>query len=125
MAKKFRTHLMFEGRAQEAMDLYVSLLDSAKIGEVQRYENGTITQAEFSLGDHDFIFIDSPTGHDFTFTPSTSIFVDCESEDELVKLFEELSKDGKVYMPLADYGFSQQFGWITDRFGVSWQLNLP
>lgn len=125
MAKKFRTHLMFEGRAQEAMDLYVSLFDSSKIGEVQRYENGTVMQAEFYLGNHEFIFFDSPISHDFTFTPATSIFVDVESTAELEKVFEVLSQDGKVYMPLGDYGFSQQFGWATDRFGVSWQLNLP
>lgn len=125
MAKKFRTHLMFEGRAQEAIDLYASLFDSAEIGEIQRYENGTIIQAEFKLGEHEFVIIDSPINHDFTFTAATSIFVDCESEAELEKLFEELSKDGNVFMPLGDYGFSQRFGWASDRFGVSWQLNLP
>ena len=69
--------------------------------------------------------IDSPVKHDFTFTAAISIFVDCESEAELKSAFEKLSKDGKVFMELGDYGFSNQFAWVADRFGVSWQLNLP
>ncbi|MEM9777282.1 MAG: VOC family protein [Chloroflexota bacterium] len=125
MAKRFRTHLMFEGKAEEAMNFYVSLFVSAEIGDVQKYENGTIMQAELNLGSHELIVIDSPINHDFTFTAATSIFVDCESEAELDQLFEALGQDGNVFMPLADYGFSQKFGWVSDRYGVSWQLNLP
>ena len=116
---------MFEGKAEEAMNFYVSLFDSAEIGDVQKYENGTIIQAELKLGGHELIIIDSPISHDFTFTAATSIFVDCDSEAELDQLFEALGQDGNVFMPLADYGFSQKFGWVSDRYGVSWQLNLP
>lgn len=125
MAKRIRTHLMFEGKAEEAINFYVSLFDSAEMGDVQKYENGTIMQAELNLGGHELIVIDSPISHDFTFTAATSIFVDCESEAELDRLFEALGQNGNVFMPLADYGFSQKFGWVSDRFGVSWQLNLP
>ena len=53
-----------------------------------------------------------------------SLFVECESEAELDAAFERLSHDGQVFMPLDDYGFSKKFGWLQDRFGVSWQLNL-
>ena len=67
---------------------------------------------------------DSPTKHDFTFTPAISIFVECESEAEQDQAFAQMSADGKVFMPLASYGFSKKFGWVSDRFGVSWQLNL-
>ena len=62
--------------------------------------------------------------HDFTFTPSISIFVDCDDEAELEEVFEQLSRGGEVLMPIDDYGFSAGFGWVSDRFGVSWQLNL-
>jgi len=62
--------------------------------------------------------------HAFTFTPSMSIFVDCENEAELHEAFKQLSEGGKVLMPLDSYGFSSKFWWVSDRFGVSWQLNL-
>ncbi|MCA9071131.1 MAG: VOC family protein, partial [Planctomycetaceae bacterium] len=57
--------------------------------------------------------------------PSMSMFVDCADEDEIDTLFAKLSSGGGVMMPLGDYGFSRKFAWVTDRYGVSWQLNLP
>jgi predicted 3-demethylubiquinone-9 3-methyltransferase (glyoxalase superfamily) len=63
--------------------------------------------------------------HGFTFTPSISLFVDCESEAELDAAFGVLSEGGKILMPPSNYGFSTKFTWVSDRFGVSWQLNLP
>jgi predicted 3-demethylubiquinone-9 3-methyltransferase (glyoxalase superfamily) len=63
--------------------------------------------------------------HQFSFTPSFSIFVTCDTEEELDNLYEKLLIDGQALMPLGDYGFSKKFGWLNDRFGVSWQLNLP
>jgi len=60
--------------------------------------------------------------HEFTFTPSMSLFVACETEAEIEDLFEKLSQGGKVLMPLESYPFSPKFGWVNDRFGVSWQL---
>jgi predicted 3-demethylubiquinone-9 3-methyltransferase (glyoxalase superfamily) len=68
---------------------------------------------------------DSPVKHAFDFTPSLSFFVDCTSDEEQRRLFAELSDGGAVMMPLDDYGFSKRFAWVADRFGVSWQLNLP
>jgi predicted 3-demethylubiquinone-9 3-methyltransferase (glyoxalase superfamily) len=69
--------------------------------------------------------IDSPVKHQFTFTPSFSFFVDCASEDDLRRLAAALGEGGPVLMALANYGFSRLFTWVNDRFGVSWQLNLP
>ncbi len=63
--------------------------------------------------------------HEFGFTPAISIFVDCESPEELERLYTMLSDGGEVLMPLDNYGFSTKFGWLNDRYGVSWQLNLP
>ncbi len=59
------------------------------------------------------------------FTPSTSHFVDCDDAQELREAFRKLSEEGEGLMELANYGFSTEFGWVNDRFGVSWQLNLP
>lgn len=124
-------HLMFEGGAEEAMQLYVSLFEGSRIEGIERYgpgeqgAEGTVKRAELTLGGWLVSCADSPVSHDFTFTPSASLFVDCESEAELEELFARLGAGGQVLMPLDDYGFSRRFGWLNDRFGVSWQLNLP
>ena len=131
MARTVSTHLMFEGRAEEAMALYTSLFDDSGILEIERYgpgepgAEGTVKVARFKLAGQVFLCIDSPMKHGFTFTPSMSLFVDCESEAELEAAFNRLSDGGGVLMPLGDYGFSTRFAWVSDRFGVSWQLNLP
>jgi predicted 3-demethylubiquinone-9 3-methyltransferase (glyoxalase superfamily) len=67
---------------------------------------------------------DSPIKHGFTFTPSNSTFVEFDSVAELERVFGLLSEGGQVLMPLGNYGFSERFGWVNDRFGVSWQLNF-
>ena len=122
--------LMFQGDAQAAMDLYVATFPDSRIVRADRYTQGdsgppgTIKVAVFSLGGREFMCSDSAIRHDFSFTPSSSIFVECDSGEELDRLFGRLSEGGRVLMPLGDYGFSKRFGWLSDRFGVSWQLNL-
>lgn len=121
---------MFEGCAEEAMNLYITLFSESKIVEIEKYgaheagPEGSVKRASFLLDDREFICIDSPVKHNFSFTPSVSIFVECESLAEAQTLYKKLSLDGSVLMPLDDYGFSKQFAWVTDRFGVSWQINL-
>jgi predicted 3-demethylubiquinone-9 3-methyltransferase (glyoxalase superfamily) len=123
--------LMFDGDAQEAIELYVSLFEDAEIVSVERYGageqgiEGTVKRAEFVLAGQRFRCFDSPIEHDFVFTPAFSIFVDCDDDAELEATFLALSEGGEVLMPLGAYGFSAGFAWVNDRFGVSWQLNLP
>lgn len=130
MANAVATHLMFDGTAEEAMNFYVSIFKDSTINRIERYAagepgaEGSVKQASFTLAGQPFLCIDSPVKHDFTFTPSMSIFVDCENEAELVEAFERLAEGGQVLMPVDDYGFSVRFGWVQDRYGVSWQLNL-
>ena len=126
------TFLMFqEGNAQEAMSLYESVFPGARIEQIERYgpgepgPEGTVKVAHFDLNGHRLMFSDSYVKHGFTFTPSTSLFVDFASAEELDSTFAKLANGGKVFMPLDNYGFSRRFGWCSDRFGVSWQLNLP
>ena len=130
MARKVMTHLMFEGAAEEAMTLYTSLFGDSVITAVERYgpgeqgKEGTVKVASFTLAGRELLCIDSPVKHGFGFTPAMSLFVECESEAELDAVFSRLSEGGKVLMPVGNYGFSSRFGWLSDRFGVSWQLNL-
>jgi uncharacterized glyoxalase superfamily protein PhnB len=81
--------------------------------------------ARVDVNGHRLMFSDSFVRHGFTFTPSVSLFVDFASGEALDAAFAKLSEGGKVFMPVGDYGFSRRFGWCADRFGVSWQLNLP
>jgi predicted 3-demethylubiquinone-9 3-methyltransferase (glyoxalase superfamily) len=61
----------------------------------------------------------------FTFTPAISLWVDCTTREELERAATLLAEDGAMLMPLGNYGFSSYFCWVADRFGVTWQLNLP
>lgn len=123
--------LMFQGgMAELAMTFYASLFPNAEVLEIERYgtgeegPDGSIKTALFRLGAQRVKCIDSPIRHAFDFTPSFSFFVECESEDELITLATALVEGGSVLMSLDNYGFSQRFTWVSDRFGVSWQLNL-
>ena len=127
-----RPFLMFQGgSAQAALDLYFSTFPDSRLLSIEKYSEGepapvgTIKVAVFSLCGCEFMCSDSPIEHPFSFTPSSSTFVEFESMAELERVFSILSEDGEVLMPLDHYGFSQRFGWVNDRFGVSWQLNLP
>lgn len=124
--------LMFQdGKAEEAMNYYTSIVKDAEIKQIVRYgedesgDEGTVMQAIFSLKGQEFMCIDSNIKHEFTFTPSFSIYMTCDTDEEIKDLYNLLLEGGQALMPLDDYGFSQKFGWINDRFGVSWQLNLP
>jgi len=130
MPRSVATQLMFEGCAEEAMNLYVSLFEGAAVTSIERYgpdqmgEEGSIKRAEFTLAGHHLACIDTPAKHGFTFTPSMSLFVECADEAEFTAAFAKLSEGGSVLMPPGNYGFSTKFAWISDRFGVSWQLNV-
>jgi predicted 3-demethylubiquinone-9 3-methyltransferase (glyoxalase superfamily) len=131
MIQKIKTFLMFDGRCEEAMIFYVSLFKGASVTSIRRYgaegpgAEGSVAQATFTVNGQIFMCIDSPVKHEFTFTPAMSLFVDCEDEAEIDELFAKLSDGGQALMPLDAYPFSRKFGWLSDRFGVSWQLNLP
>lgn len=130
MKTKVRPFLMFEGQAEEAMNFYVSLFPGSEACEVVRYgpgqagPEGSIMKAAFTVGGQTVLCTDSFVKHGFTFTPAMSFFVACESGEEIRRLAAALSEGGNTLMPLGNYGFSQQFTWISDRYGVSWQLNL-
>ena len=130
MPRQISTFLMFEEKAEEAMRFYVTLFKESVITAIEKYgagemgAEGSVKKASFTLAGHEMACIDSPTKHAFTFTPSTSLFVQCEDEVEFDRTFAALSEGGVALMPPGNYGFSTKFVWLNDRFGVSWQLNL-
>jgi predicted 3-demethylubiquinone-9 3-methyltransferase (glyoxalase superfamily) len=133
MTKSVSTFLMFTGRGEEAIKFYTSLIPNSKIESITKWgadgpggpsKEGTVMRAAFTLNGVAFQASDSPVKHAFDFTPSMSIFVECDSEAELDRVFAALAEGGQTLMPLGNYGFSKKFGWCNDRFGVSWQLNF-
>ena len=119
------------GKAAEAVAFYTSLFENSEILGIDRYgpgetePEGTVRIARFTLNSAEFMAIDSAYPHKFNFTPSISLYCECESVAELDTLFAALAEGGMALMPLDNYGFSKRFGWAQDRYGISWQLNLP
>lgn len=119
-----------DGVAQAALDLYLATFPESRMVRIEHYgqgqqgPEGSIKVAVFALCGSEFMCSDSPIGHKFSFTPSSSTFVELDSLADLEHVFSALSEEGEVLMPLDNYGFSQRFGWVNDRFGVSWQLNV-
>ena len=131
MVDKVTPFLMFQGEAGAAIALYRELFAGAEIKRLEHYgpgepgPEGQVSRAVLVIADQELMIIDSPPVRDFSFTPSVSLFVDCADELEIERLFAGLAEGGMVHMALENYGFSLRFGWVDDRFGVSWQLNLP
>lgn len=118
--------LMFQGHARGALALYARLFPDARVENLQHQEDGTVRGADLHLTPALTLRVsDSPPIHAFTFTPSTSLFVDCTDEAEFQNLYAGLSDGGGVLMAPGDHGFSARFAWVNDCYGVSWQLNVP
>lgn len=126
MPASIATFLMFDGKAEEAIQSYLAAFPEAQAGETEYFEGpaGKVKRASFVLKGQHFMCFDSPTPHAFGFTPSISLFVECTDTKEFERVFKTLSADGEILMPPGDYGFSSKFTWFNDRFGVSWQLNV-
>lgn len=125
------------GKAEEAINFYISIFPNSEIKNIIKYSEGEaggtpelIKHGVFSLNNIDYMISESNYNHAWSFTPGVSIFVECNSENEIDTLFEKLSANGgKVMVPLdnydsGDYGFGQKFGWCEDKYGISWQVNL-
>lgn len=125
------TYLLFQGDAEAALNLYKQTFRDIEVNQIHRYPSdsgemaGKLLPTRVRIGDHQLMLADTPNPHEFTFTPSTSIYINFESEEELIEVHDMLCDGGDVLMPLDDYGFSEQYAWINDPYGVSWQLNLP
>ncbi|MEC4049048.1 VOC family protein [Flavobacterium sp. SUN046] len=104
----------YDGKAEEAANYYTSLFKNSKVTSV----NPMMTT--FELNGLQFVGLNG--GPHFTFTNSISLFVTCNSHDEIANLWKSLSEGGTPLMELGAYPWSEQYGWINDRYGLSWQL---
>jgi predicted 3-demethylubiquinone-9 3-methyltransferase (glyoxalase superfamily) len=108
--------LWFDGKAEEAMNFYVSIFKNSKVGSVSRYgeggpgPKGSVMSATFQLLGQEFIALNG--GPMFTFSPAISFFVSCETQQEVDELWEKLSAGGE----------KQRCGWLKDKYGLSWQI---
>lgn len=137
---KISTFLTFVGdqcgKAEEAINFYTAIFPNSKINNITKYSVGEpggtpelIKHGIFILNGIEYGVSESNYNHAWSFTPGTSLFVDCTSKDEIQTLFEQLSANGKIMIPLENYGsenygFGKMFGWCEDKYGISWQLNL-
>ena len=114
--QKITPFLWFDGKAEEALNFYVSIFKNSKVRSITRYgEAGpgpkrTVMSTTFQLDGQDFFALNG--GPQFKFTPAISLFVNCETQQEVDELWEKLSEGGE----------KQRCGWLKDRFGLSWQI---
>lgn len=121
--QKIVPHLWYDKEAKEAALFYISLFDQSKLLNVTVLENTPSGDAEivnFELAGQQFAAISA--GPYFRFNPSISLMVSCFSVEEVDTIWKALSEGGTALMPLGEYPFSKWYGWIQDRYGLSWQL---
>jgi predicted 3-demethylubiquinone-9 3-methyltransferase (glyoxalase superfamily) len=120
--------LWFNNEAGEAVNLYSSCFANSKTLNTSRYSEGsprpkgTVMTVAFQLAGQEFTALNG--GPEFKFSQAVSFFVGCETAAELDDLWHKLSAGGSVMMELGKYPFAERYGWLQDRFGVSWQLML-
>ncbi len=130
--KKITPCLWFDDQAEEAANFYVSIFNNSRVGGIARYGRagarasgrrpGTVMTVTFEIEGQEFMALNG--GPVFTFTPAVSFFVSCASPEEIDGLWARLSPGGSALMGLGTYPFSEKYGWLIDRFGVSWQFFL-
>ena len=114
--QKIAPFLWFDDKAEEAMNFYVSIFKNSKVVSISRYgeggpgPKGTVMTGTFELEGQKFMALNG--GPHFKFSPAISFFVNCETQTEVDALWEKLSAGGE----------KQRCGWVTDKFGVSWQI---
>jgi predicted 3-demethylubiquinone-9 3-methyltransferase (glyoxalase superfamily) len=118
-------HLWFDQEAREAVSFYTQLFPSSRLESVNRLRNtpsGDCDLVRFTLAGQPFMAISA--GPMFRFNPTISFLVQCQSGAEVDGLWGRLAEGGKPHLPLGAYPFSPRYGWVADRFGLSWQLLL-
>jgi predicted 3-demethylubiquinone-9 3-methyltransferase (glyoxalase superfamily) len=116
MQKTITTFLTYDGSAGEAVELYTSIFPNSRVTSERRYgpagpgPEGSLMTATFELDGQEFMALNG--GSSFSFTTGISLFVECETQEEVDHYWEALSEGGE----------KGPCGWLTDKFGVSWQI---
>lgn len=114
--QKIAPCLWFDGKAEGAMKFYTSIFKNSKVGKISYYgdagpgEKGSVMAVSFELDGQEFMGLNG--GPNFSFTPAISFFVNCETQEEVDHYWDKLLQGGQP----------QQCGWLTDKFGVCWQI---
>lgn len=129
--QKILPHLWFDGDAEAAAQCYVGLVAGSKIVEVSHYSEagidvhgqaaGRVMNVAFTLAGYRMLALNG--GPHFRPTPAVSYFVMYDQVAELDRAWDTLAADGSILMPLDAYEWSPRYGWLSDRYGVSWQLS--
>ena len=124
--------LWFDSNAEDAAAFYASLFADSHIGKTLLHSEegrkmngkppGSVMTVDFTIAGFRVTGLNG--GPLFAFTPAISFYVTCESEAEIDTLWAKLSEGGVALMPLANYDWSEKYGWVQDRFGLTWQLSL-
>lgn len=125
--------LWFDDQAREAMQVYTSCFEGSRIVHVEGYPDesldphfvgmsGRVIQGSFELAGHPFVCLDG--GPMFAFTPAISLFCSFGDDKALRLAWDTLLDGGAVMMELQEYPWSPRYGWLRDRFGLTWQLTL-
>lgn len=109
--QKITPFLWFDGQAEEAMHFYVSIFRNSKVGSVSRAgPNGPVITVSFQLEGQEFMALNG--GPKYKFTEAISLFVSCETQQEVDELWGKLVAGGE----------EQPCGWLKDKYGLSWQI---
>lgn len=123
--QKIVPHLWFDKEAKEAATFYTGLFADSGIVDSVVLENTPSGDAElvtFRLADRDFMAISA--GPDFKFNPSISLYVSCDSEEESERLWKALIEGGSALMEYGDYPWAKKYGWLQDKYGLTWQISF-
>lgn len=121
--QKIVTHLWYDTQAGEAAELYTKLFPESRIKSrtlIQDTPSGTAETLTVSLAGQEFILLSA--GPYFKFTPAVSFLVACDTKEEVDRYWTTLREGGGELMPLGSYPFSERYGWLSDKFGLSWQI---
>ncbi|MEO8581954.1 MAG: VOC family protein [Patescibacteria group bacterium] len=121
--RKITPHLWFDKEAQEAAQLYTSLFENSKVLNAVKIHNTPSGDADIltvMLAGQEFMLLNA--GPIFKFNPSISFLIACKTKEEVENLWQKLIPGGSALMELGEYPFSQKYGWLADKFGLSWQI---
>ena len=121
--QKITPHLWFDKEAKEAADFYISIFEKSKIKDRRTLRNtpsGSVDIVDLEIYGQDFTFISA--GPFFKLSPAISFLIACQSKQEVEELWERLIDGGSALMEIGEYPFSDRYGWLKDKYGVSWQI---